>query len=59
MRGENCYLEVIHLGRVIQAVSDAAAALQRQQSDLETSLNYPGLTADTGASHKVNGLKTS
>ena len=54
MRGEYYYLEVIHLGRVIQAVSDAASALQRQESDLETSLNNPGLTADTGASHKVN-----
>jgi len=49
-------LEVIHLGGVIQTLSDAATALQRQQSHLEAILHYPGLTSDAGTSHEVNGL---
>ena len=52
--------EVIPHVRVIQTLSDTAAAILRQQSHPETVLNNTSiLTSDAGSSVEINGLQTS
>ena len=49
---------VVSKVRVIQTLSDTAAAISRQQSHLETVLNNTSiLTSDAESSVKINGLK--